>query len=215
MIQRFSSENLEMEISNQDNKNEFISNNNTNSFDQINSAIQIKNQISSYMPGQYYQIPIETEDKNKNNENNNTNLENNKIKNNKEVIETEEITTKVDNINEKDENEKQIIDPDNEIFEGNKKNKLTIYEKEEELSDSNSIKKYLNLQSDEFKDQMFVQSSELKKIKNKKNNRIEFKWKVIFKGCILVREIYDSQNKNKYKKDFYLGQLKTNLETDW
>ena len=62
---------------------------------------------------------------------------------------------------------------------------------------------------------MLVQSSELKKIKNRSNNKNKLKYKVIFKGCILVREIYDEQNKKTYKKDFYLGQLKTNLESDW
>ena len=77
------------------------------------------------------------------------------------------------------------------------------------------MKKKKNYIKQKVKDQMLVQLSEFKKTKNRKENNSKIRWRVIFKGCILIREIYDDQNKNKYRRDIYLGQLKTNLETDW
>ncbi len=199
-----------MEVAPKDNINEF-NDNNKNSFSQLKFSYQIKNEISSYMPGQFYN-PSFLQQKIENNikEKKNQNSEKTAIANKNEINETKDISTNEINNIEKD---KQVIDPDNDIFKEDQKNRNN--EKEEELSDSNSIKEYLNNQKDDFKDQMLVQLSEFKKTKNRKENNVKTRWRVIFKGCILIREIYDDQNKSKYKKDIYLGQLKTNLETDW
>ena len=199
-----------MEVAPKDNINEF-NDNNKNSFSQLKFSYQIKNEISSYMPGQFYN-PSFLQQKIENNikEKKNQNSEKTAIANKNEINETKDISTNEINNIEKD---KQVIDPDNDIFKEDQKNRNN--EKEEELSDSNSIKEYLNNQKDDFKDQMLVQLSEFKKTKNRKENNVKTRWRVIFKECILIREIYDDQNKSKYKKDIYLGQLKTNLETDW
>jgi hypothetical protein len=199
-----------MEVAPKDNINEFIENN-KNSFSQLKFSFQAKNEISSYMPGQFYD-PSFLQQKIQNNiiENKNQNPDKTTTINKNENNETKDISMNEINNTEK---EKEIVDPDNDIFKENKKNIDNV--KEGELSDSNSIKEYLNLQTDDFKDQMLVQLSEFKKGKNRKENKTKFRWKIIFKGCILIREIYDDQNKNKFKKDIYLGQLKANLETDW
>ena len=199
-----------MEVAPKDNFNEF-NDNNKNSFSQLKFSYKIKNEISSYMPGQFYN-PSFLQQKIENNikENKNQNSDKNVIANKNEINETKDISTNEINNIKKD---KQVIDPDNDIFKEDQKNLNN--EKEEELSDSNSIKEYLNNQQDDFKDQMLVQLSEFKKTKNRKENNSKIRWRVIFKGCILIREIYDDQNKNKYRRDIYLGQLKTNLETDW
>ena len=44
-----------MEVAPKDNINEF-NDNNKNSFSQLKFSYQIKNEISSYMPGQFYKI---------------------------------------------------------------------------------------------------------------------------------------------------------------
>ena len=164
-----------MEVAPKDNINEFIENN-KNSFSQLKFSFQAKNEISSYMPGQFYD-PSFLQQKIQNNiiENKNQNPDKTTTINKNENNETKDISMNEINNTEK---EKEIVDPDNDIFKENKKNIDNV--KEGELSDSNSIKEYLNLQTDDFKDQMLVQLSEFKKGKNRKENKTKFRWKIIF-----------------------------------
>jgi hypothetical protein len=124
-----------MEVAPKDNINEF-NDNNKNSFSQLKFSYQIKNEISSYMPGQFYN-PSFLQQKIENNikEKKNQNSEKTAIANKNEINETKDISTNEINNIEKD---KQVIDPDNDIFKEDQKNRNN--EKEEELSDSNSIK---------------------------------------------------------------------------